>query len=95
MDRLTEEFRQQYESYLKTKCVGEQYEKDRGCGARAIILKEGGWWVTVPDPVEYWAINLRAAFLAFVGVFGLAMVLPTIIGWVRIIALRYWRWLRT
>ena len=41
-----------------------------------------------PDPLKYLAINLAVAPVVFVGIFGLAMVLPRI-------ALRYWRWLRT
>ena len=41
-----------------------------------------------PDPFKYWAINLVVSFVVFVGIFGLAMVVPAI-------ALRYWRWLKT
>jgi hypothetical protein len=40
------------------------------------------------DPLQYLVINLGVAFAAFVGIFGLAMVIPAIV-------LRYWGWLKT
>jgi hypothetical protein len=58
-----------------------QYSKSK-------LLGEGGEYVKQPDPFKYWTINLAVALPVFVGIFGLAMVIPPI-------ALRYWRWPRT
>ena len=51
-------------------------------------LTEGRESVSRPDLIKYLAINLAMALPVFVGIFGLAMVIPPI-------ALRYWRWLKT
>jgi hypothetical protein len=88
---LTEERRQEIESLLKAK----NYCKDMDKLNQFICeysyldpLKEGREKVDQPDPFKYLVINLVVALVMFVGIFGLAMVIPPI-------ALRYWRWLRT
>ena len=60
---------------------------DQVCAGYALKpLKEGGEWITVPDPhpFKYLALNLAVAIAAFAGIFGLATIV-----------LRYWRWLKT
>ena len=85
---LAEQRRQEIEEV-----VGDCKGLDEGYRSRCEYftvepLEQGGEWVYRPDLLKYLAINLAVAFVVFVGIFGLSMVLPKI-------ALRYWRWLRT
>jgi hypothetical protein len=47
------------------------------------------------DPFRYLVSKVAAVIVALAGTYGLAMVVPTIMRWLRAIVLRYWRWLRT
>jgi hypothetical protein len=86
---FTEEQRQEIESKAaKCKDIGDKLQQFFCEFSDSMLLKEGGEYVDQPDPFKYWTINLVVALVVFVGIFGLAMVLPAI-------ALRYWRWLRT
>jgi hypothetical protein len=86
---VTEERRQEIENSLNS-CKDEGTKSDRWVCEYLTTewLKKGGEYGNSPDPFKYWVINLGAALIALVGIFGLAMVIPRI-------ALRYWRWLRT
>jgi hypothetical protein len=89
---LTEQRRQEIENYLKE----VNYCKDRSEGDRFACewftikpLEEGREFVGMqPNLLKYLAFNLAVTLPVFVGIFCLAMVIP-------LIALRYWRWLRT
>ena len=83
------------ESYLKERnyCrnLNDQNLIDQVCAGYALKpLKEGGEWITVsdPHPFKYLALNLVVVIVGYAGIFGLAMVLPTIVRWLRTIVLR-------
>ena len=92
---LTEAQRQRLESYLKERnyCrnLNDPNLIDQVCAGYALKpLKEGGEWITVsdPHPFKYLALNLVVVIVGYAGIFGLAMVLPTIVRWLRTIVLR-------
>ena len=86
---LTEERRQEIESNRKATCKDVSERERFNCEYWFIEpLRKGGEYVSRPDLLKYLAINLAVALPVFVGIFGLAMVIPPI-------ALRYWRWPRT
>jgi hypothetical protein len=56
------------------------------CFYRRGLLQNGKYYSNFSAP-KYLALNVVAAVAGFVGIFGLAMVLPALVR-------RYWRWLR-
>jgi hypothetical protein len=93
---LTEQRRHELERELKWQvndckdenAIERQHLPQLDCELTSKPLEEGREQVYHEDQFKYWAINLVVPLVVFVGIFGLAMVVPAI-------ALRYWRWLKT
>jgi hypothetical protein len=97
---LTEQQRQWFGNRAKERNYCRNLDNpnlvDLGCEERYLTpIKEGGTREYYDDPFKYLAFNLVAVIVGYAGVFGLAMVLPTIVRWIRTIVLRYWRWFKT
>ena len=45
------------------------------------------------DLLEYFALNIGAAIVAFIGVYGLAFLIPMLVGGFAVLIRRYWKWL--
>jgi hypothetical protein len=86
----------QNSSYCQTdyrRRTDDSFVADFICRKEKEKFELGGDYEYHPDGLKYLAVNVGAALATFVGVFGLAFLVPILIHGLASLARRYWKWL--